>query len=189
MEEKVVEDGQRMFVNEFLVEDVQDISELVFCVFVLFEKKMKRKREEVDGGKCIKGEVEDVEKVIEIKKVDVDSVVEVKKFVKKEDKKEFFRKEKEIKVNGNLVIIDLFIFDNLFVVNDRLFQFVRERGRFKFIVMEEDDDIIFFDFDKFYKYVLAKRFMESEKDGKVNNQEKVVEVKIKEKVGNSEKVS
>lgn len=35
--------------------------------------------------------------------------------------------------------------------------------------MEEDDDIIFFDFDKFYKYVLVKRFMESEKDGKVNN--------------------
>lgn len=59
--------------------------------------------------------------MIEIKKEDVDSVVEVKKFVKKEDKKEFLRKEKEVKVNGNLVIIELFIFDNLFVVNDRLF--------------------------------------------------------------------
>lgn len=75
----------------------------------------------MEGDKCIKGEVEDVEKVIEIKKVDVDSVVEVKKFVKKEDKKEFFRKEKEIIVDGNLVIIELFIFDNLSVVNDRLF--------------------------------------------------------------------
>uniref|UniRef100_A0A8W8M678 Uncharacterized protein n=1 Tax=Magallana gigas TaxID=29159 RepID=A0A8W8M678_MAGGI len=55
--------------------------------------------------------------------------------------------------------------------------------------MEEDDDITFSDFDKLYKHVSAKRSMESEKDGKVNNQEKAVEVKTKEKVGNSEKAS
>lgn len=79
--------------------------------------------------------------------------------------------------------------DNLPVVNDRLSQFVRERGRPKPIVMEEDDDITFSDFDKLYKHVSAKRSMESEKDGKVNNQEKAVEVKTKEKVGNSEKAS
>lgn len=189
MEEKPVEDGQRMSVNESLVEDVQDTSEQQSCAPVLPEKKMKRKREEVDGGKCTKGEVEDAEKVTEIKKVDVDSAAEVKKSVKKEEKKEPSRKEKETKVNGNPAITDSSTSDNLPVVNDRLSQFVRERGRPKPIVMEEDDDITFSDFDKLYKHVSAKRSMESEKDGKVNNQEKAVEVKTKEKVGNSEKAS
>nr|XP_034309454.1 glutamic acid-rich protein-like [Crassostrea gigas] len=176
MEEKAMEDGQRISVNESLVEDVQDT-------------KNEAKREEVEGDKCTKGEVEDAEKVTEIKKVDVDSAAEVKKSVKKGDKKEPSTKEKETKVNGNPAITDSSTSDNLPVVNDRLSQFVRERGRPKLIVMEEDDDITFSDFDKLYKHVSAKRSMESEKDGKVNNQEKAVEVKTKEKVGNSEKAS
>uniref|UniRef100_A0A8W8M8H2 Uncharacterized protein n=1 Tax=Magallana gigas TaxID=29159 RepID=A0A8W8M8H2_MAGGI len=42
MEEKAMEDGQRISVNESLVEDVQDTSEQVSCAPVLPEKKMKR---------------------------------------------------------------------------------------------------------------------------------------------------
>lgn len=189
IEEKAVEDGQRMSVNESLVEDVQDANEQVSCSPVLPEKRMKRKRGEVDDDKCTKEEEQDAKKVTEFKKADVDSAAEVKKSVKKEDKKEPSRKEKEAKVIGNPAVADLSTTDSLPVVNDRLSQFVRERGRPKPIVMEEDDDITFSDFDKLYKHVSAKRSMESEKDGKVNNQEKAVEVKTKEKVGSSEEAS
>lgn len=189
IEEKAVEDGQRMSVNESLVEDVQDANEQVSCSPVLPEKRMKRKRGGVDDDKCTKEEEQDAKKVTEFKKADVDSAAEVKKSVKKEDKKEPSRKEKEAKVIGNPAVADLSTTDSLPVVNDRLSQFVRERGRPKPIVMEEDDDITFSDFDKLYKHVSAKRSMESEKDGKVNNQEKAVEVKTKEKVGSSEEAS
>lgn len=168
---------------------MQDTSEQVSCAPVLPEKKMKRKREEVDDDKCIKGEMEDTEKVTEFKKADVDSAAEVKKSVKKEDKKEPSRKEKEAKVNGKPAVTDSSAYDNVSSVNDRLSQFVRERGRPKPIVTEEDDDITFSDFDKLYKHVSAKRSMESEKVVKVNNQEEAVEVKTKEKIGSSEEAS
>lgn len=67
--------------------------------------------------------------------------------------------------------------------NDRLSQFVRERGRSKLVVADDDDDITFSDFDKLYQHVSAIRASENSTSVKMNSQSETVKVEeVKEKV-------
>ena len=186
VQDKMVEEGQRMSVNESLVDDVDEEKTKSATVK---DKSNKRKHHEVDDDRHCKEKVEDRKQKAEtVKESTRDTQEKVKdESVKKTEEKDNGRsqsgKQKDAKVTDKSKGPDSTVSE----VSDRLSQFVRERGHPKPMMMEDDDDITFSDFDKLYKHVSAKRASNSNTDEKLDDQEAAREDPKEEKKENGGK--
>nr|XP_022310094.1 altered inheritance of mitochondria protein 21-like [Crassostrea virginica] len=192
VQDKMVEEGQRiMSVNESLVDDLDE--EKTKPSATVKDKSNKRKHHEVDDDRHCKEKVEDRKQKAEtVKESTRDTQGKVKnESVKKTEEKDNGRsqsgKQKDAKVTDKSKGPESTVSENKLAVNDRLSQFVRERGHPKPMMMEDDDDITFSDFDKLYKHVSAKRASNSNTDGKLDDQEAAREDPKEEKKENGGK--